>query len=207
MDGASENQDVSARSGPAGRLPAKFLYFRRFLANPGRLASLMPSSEALSRLIVDNVRRSDDEFVVELGAGTGAITGALLRAGIPPDKVIAVESDGHMARYLRRSFPEITVVEGDALDMQAHLPREVAGKVGTVICGIPASLLSGDEQRALAETMFSLMPPGRRFLAYSFKIGSPFRQKKTGLVGRRLAFTLRNSPPASVWAYEPNGLR
>lgn len=188
----------------ARRPSANWLYFRRFLAHPGRLFSIIPSSEMLSRLIAGQVRRSDDEFVVELGAGTGAITHALLFSGVPADKLIVIEIDGQMARFLRRSYPDITVIEGDALNIERILPPSVIGRVGTVICGIPVSPLSAERQRELARAIFSLMPVGRRFLAYSHRIGSPFQEKKAALVGKRVAFTLRNFPPASVWAYEPD---
>jgi 23S rRNA (adenine-N6)-dimethyltransferase len=56
-------------------------------------------------------------LVLDLGAGTGVLTGALARAGA---RVIPVEIDGQLAAGLRRSFPD--VVEGDAL--RVPLPRE-----------------------------------------------------------------------------------
>jgi 23S rRNA (adenine-N6)-dimethyltransferase len=55
--------------------------------------------------------------VLDLGAGTGALTGVLARAGA---RVVAVEIDPQLAAGLRRRFAE--VVEGDALHV--GLPRE-----------------------------------------------------------------------------------
>src|SRR3546814_14885407 len=57
---------------------AHWLYFRRFLKNPVGVASVTPSSPALGRLVAQHVCREDDEYVVELGRGTGALTRALL---------------------------------------------------------------------------------------------------------------------------------
>ncbi len=51
----------------SGEGAAKGLFFRRFLIHPGRVASLFPSSQALSRMIAGQVRRTDDEYVIELG--------------------------------------------------------------------------------------------------------------------------------------------
>lgn len=183
---------------------ASWLHFWRFLTHPNRSASLIPSSETLSRLVADQVRRVEGEFVVELGAGTGAITRAILASGIPPRKLIAVEIDKLMARFLHRAYPDITVIEGDALDIKQILAPSVIGRVGTVICGIPVSLLPLEQERDLAAAVFSLMPAGRRFLAYSYRLASPLPEEKIGLVGKRLAFTLRNFPPASVWGYVPD---
>ena len=162
----------------------------------------MPSSGALARLVAEQIRRTGDEYVVELGAGTGAITHAILAAGIPPDKLIAVELDGRMAQFLRKTYPDITVIEGNALELKRILAPDMVGNVGTVICGIPVSLLPPEQQQALAALMFSLMPKDRRFLAYSFRLTSPLSETRIGLIGKRLGFTLRNLPPASVWGYE-----
>lgn len=193
--------------GSAGtrRRSANRLHLWRFLMHPDRLASLTPSSPTLCRRVAEQVRRREDEFVVELGPGTGAVTRALLAAGVPADKLIAVEIDRQMARFLRRTYPDITVVEGDALDLERSPAAPAVGRVGTVICGIPASLLPIERQRALVRVMFALMPAGRRFLAYSFRLASPFPEAQVGLVGTRLAFTWRNLPPASVWGYVANG--
>lgn len=185
----------------------KWLFFRRFLAHPGELGSVTPSSEVLGELIARQVRCEEDEFVVELGAGTGAVTGAILSAGIPADRLVVVEIDKQMAHLLRKSYPGVTVVEGDAFDLKQVLPDSVIGKVGTVICGMPISILPLQQQRDLITLILSLMPTGRSFLQYTYRIMSPLPARKVGLNAKRLAFTLQNIPPASVWAYEANGKR
>jgi phosphatidylethanolamine/phosphatidyl-N-methylethanolamine N-methyltransferase len=45
------------------------MFFRRWLANPLQMGSVIPSSAALSRRIVLHTRRVGDEVVLELGAG------------------------------------------------------------------------------------------------------------------------------------------
>jgi 23S rRNA (adenine-N6)-dimethyltransferase len=59
------------------------------------------------------------DLVLDLGAGSGALTSALVRTGAA---VIAVEIDGALAADLRRRFPAVRVVQGDLL--QLRLPRE-----------------------------------------------------------------------------------
>ena len=187
-----------------GRQPSDhWLYFRRFLKNPVGVASVIPSSPALARLVARQVRRAPDEYVVELGCGTGAITRALLAGGVPPERLIAVDLDSELLAVLRREIPDITILECDAARITQCLPPGVVGKVGTVICGIPISLLPRPAQRHIIDEMFALMPPGHRFLAYTHRPDSPLPRRELGLRGKRLARTLRNLPPASVWAYAP----
>lgn len=187
----------------ASRQAPHWIFFRRFLKNPVAVASLIPSSPALGRLVARQVRREPDEYVVELGCGTGAITRALLDAGVPPERLIAVDLDSELLAVLREDCPQITVMECDAATITQCLPPEVVGKVGTVICGIPISLLPRRRQRRLVEEMLALMPPGHRFLAYTHRPVSPLPRRELGLQGECLARTLRNLPPASVWGYAP----
>lgn len=177
------------------------LFFRGFLTHPGRVAALLPSSPVLSRLIADRIRRADDEYVVELGAGTGSVTQAMLASGIPADRLIVVEIDKEMAGFLRGAYPDVTVLGCSAFEIEQSLPQAAIGKAGSVVCGIPIALLPLEQQRRLVAIMLSLMPPGRCFLVLTYRWASPLPARKLGLVGRRIGFTPRNLPPASVWAY------
>ena len=142
-------------SRPLRRRAANWLHFRRFLAHPVRSAAVFSSSENLSRLVAEQLRPAEDGLVVELGAGTGAVTRALLSAGVPPDKLIAVELDSEMADFLRESYPHIAVVEGSAFGLRELLPPGAIGQIRSVVCGIPASLLPFEQQRELVSVMLS----------------------------------------------------
>jgi hypothetical protein len=78
-------------------------------ANPGifpamagkfaAMGSIVPSSDALCQRIVRNTQRTGDELVIELGAGTGVISCALLEGGSPRSSFF----DGDRAGYGRLS--------------------------------------------------------------------------------------------------------
>ncbi len=75
-----------------------------------------------SRLAAELVRAAGiqrDELVLDLGAGKGALTAALARAGA---RVVAVEIDPVLAVGLRRRFPRAAVQNVDALRLP--LPPE-----------------------------------------------------------------------------------
>jgi 23S rRNA (adenine-N6)-dimethyltransferase len=82
----------------------------------GRGRHFLRSSKLAAELVrAAGVRR--DDLVLDLGAGAGALTGALVRAGA---RAVAVEIDSELAAGLRARFPD--VVEGDAL--RIALPPE-----------------------------------------------------------------------------------
>jgi 23S rRNA (adenine-N6)-dimethyltransferase len=60
-----------------------------------------------------------DDLVLDLGAGTGVLTGALVHAGA---RVVAVEIDARLAEDMRRRYPQVDVRVEDILGIP--LPRE-----------------------------------------------------------------------------------
>jgi phosphatidylethanolamine/phosphatidyl-N-methylethanolamine N-methyltransferase len=179
-----------------------WLFFRGWLRNPLRMGSIVPSSPALCRRVVRHTRCAPDEAVLELGAGTGVISRALLAAGVPAQRLIVVEIDPHLAAHLRAELTGATVIEGDARRLADLVPAAWQGRIGTVVCGIPLVLLPLAEQRRFIDAI-EAVAPGRGFLHYSYCATSPLPHRRHALTARREAWTPLNFPPASVWRYKP----
>jgi phosphatidylethanolamine/phosphatidyl-N-methylethanolamine N-methyltransferase len=199
---AGTDLDERQEDPPAPAVSNPWMFFRRWLANPLQMGSVIPSSPALCRRVAAQVRRAPDEVVLELGAGTGVISRALLASGVAPERLVVVEIVADMAAHLRRVLPGVTVIEGDARDLARLLPAALHGRVGTVVCGIPLVLLPLAEQRRFIGAI-EAVAPGRGFLHYSYCATSPLPARKHRLSARREAWTPLNFPPASVWRYQP----
>jgi phosphatidylethanolamine/phosphatidyl-N-methylethanolamine N-methyltransferase len=181
------------------------LFVRRFLAQPLAVAACLPSSPAFSRAIARHLQGSRNDYVLELGAGTGSVTRALRAAGVPEDRLVLVEIDPEMADYLRHAFPKAHVIAGSVFDLPDALPQEVADKIGDVVCGVPLALFTLEEQKRLTGLMLDLLPPGRSFLMLTYRPAAPIPGPRLGLTGKRLETVLLNVPPGSVWGYARNG--
>ena len=88
------------------------------------------------------------ELVLDIGAGEGALTAHLVRAGA---RVVAVELHPRRAGALRERFPGITVVHADAASIR--LPGRPFRVVASPPYGISSSLLR------------TLLAPGSRLVA------------------------------------------
>jgi 23S rRNA (adenine-N6)-dimethyltransferase len=89
--------------------------------------------------LVDGSGAGDGDLVVDIGAGNGLISEALVRRGA---QVLAIERDPGLAQRLRAKFatwPAVTVVEGDVLT--TPLPAEPFRVVANIPFGITTKIL------------------------------------------------------------------
>jgi len=107
-------------------------------------------AEAAIRWCLAPVGGAQPVRVVDLGAGTGILTGALARLGAD---VVAVEPDQAMLAELRRQLPEVPAMDGsaEALPLPDH-------SVDAVLCG--QAMHWFDMNRALPEIARVLIPGG-----------------------------------------------
>ena len=181
------------------------LFFRQWLRSPKSMGSIIPSSRALARAVAHQVVWQPGQVVVELGAGTGAISQALTDSGLPPEAMMMIELDRSLFEYLRERFPQMRVVNGDATRLVDILRQQGVGEVGTVISGLPMVNMPLAFQRAIVEQGLAAIAPGGCMLQYSYSPIAPIPAKKLGVDVKLVKFVLRNLPPATVWRYRRAG--
>lgn len=177
------------------------LFFRHWLRKPKEMGSIMPSSPFLARAMADVVAARTRPTLIELGGGTGPITHGLLRAGVPADKLVVIELEPHLHDYMRRRFPNVRVILGDATRLTDILQEHGIDDVGAVVSGIPMVNMPQDFQRAIVSQAFNVLPEDGFLVQYSYSPVAPIKHKLLGLEAKRMKYVLRNIPPASVWRF------
>src|SRR5579871_6735393 len=76
--------------------------FAAWIRSPLKVGALLPSSRALARAMAAEIDLSTPGTIIELGAGTGAVTHALLHAGIPADRLVIIERDRKLHAIMSR---------------------------------------------------------------------------------------------------------
>lgn len=172
-------------------------FVQRMARNPRAVGSVSPSSPALANAMAAQVDLQAPGRILELGPGTGAITRALIRRGVTPSQVVAVEADASFARLLRSRVPGVNVVEGDAMDADGVAQY---GPFSAALSSLPLLNFPSHERIAFVETMLRLLPPGAPFIQYSYGVKSPLPRYADVQVSLA-AKVWRNLPPARIWVF------
>ena len=177
------------------------VFLRAMMANPKRVGAVLPSGAPLARLMASHVRLDEPGPIVEIGAGTGVVTSALLEAGVAPDRLFVLELDSSLHHFLRENFPGTTVLCGDAAQMHRLLPETVVGQVATIVSSLPLRAMDRATQRGIVDSAFRVLKPGGSLIQYTYPPFSPLPHRVFGLAAERLGRIWLNVPPAAVWRF------
>ena len=176
-------------------------FLRGWIETPRAVGAIMPTSAAVSRLMASVIDLDSGLPVLELGAGTGVITRAILARGLPPHKLHLVEYSVDFADHLRRSFPRVNVVQGDAFDLDKTLGENRNLAFDTVISGVPLLNFPVAQRIAYVEDLLDRLPAGRPVVQFTYGPFSPIPAGRGTYTVEHLGFVLRNMPPAQLWVY------
>lgn len=181
-------------------------FFRAWTARPLQVAAVAPSGRALAALITAGISRSTGP-VLELGAGTGAFTDALLERGVAEEMLTLVECESAFAVLLKQRFPAARVRRIDAASLKtARL--FAAPIVGAVVSGLPLLTMPAFRVRAILDGAFAVLVPGGAFYQFTYMPFSPVRRAmldRLDLEATCIGRTVRNLPPAAVYRIARRG--
>ncbi|PKO68282.1 MAG: hypothetical protein CVU22_09120 [Betaproteobacteria bacterium HGW-Betaproteobacteria-16] len=175
-----------------------------YLRNPRHVGAIAPASRALAQAILDEVLRSDARVLIEVGAGTGGITTALMLAKERHERFVVFERDPGFARLLSARFPELEVLNRCASHVD-QLPLDALAPV-TVVSSLPLLSMPKVEVQKCVAAMLALLAhrPGSRLIQYTYAAPHlrPFANIPYGWRWRRVTSIWANLPPATVWSLE-----
>jgi len=176
------------------------VFFGLWLQKPLHIAATNPSGARLADALARCVELGRPGPVLELGAGTGSLTRGLLRAGCPPDRIIAFEREPRLAAMLRRDFPEMTLIEDDATRIGEYLVGRVE-RLCAVVSSLPIKWFPLSAQRAVVDPCLDLLGPSGRFLQLTNAFSSPLSANRLGIAGSEIGRVWLNVLPTQIWSY------
>jgi len=192
-------EDVKAPETESPPAPQHFRhFFRGWLRDPRSMGAVAPSGRALARLMATGV--TPGATVLELGAGTGSLTEALVAKGVQPPNLYLVERDPELAEVLRKRFAGCHVFAADALALRRDLPAGIT--YDFVISGLPLLLFSPEERFTLLEQILTLLRHGGCYQQFTYGGRCPIdreTRKKLHVDAALIGIAALNLPPAFVY--------
>lgn len=184
------------------------LFFKRWLKHPFQMGTLAPITPRLAKMAASLVSDPDD-FIVEIGAGTGRLTRALLAEGVKPSNLALVELDPEFCVFLKETLKDMPecknsmpyIIEGDAGKLSEIIPESFQGKVSTVVSAIPLMYLPPMVREQIIKSAFEVLKPSGSILHVTYNPKSPLAFKDD-LKQERAGKLWFNFPPGFVWKYQ-----
>jgi phosphatidylethanolamine/phosphatidyl-N-methylethanolamine N-methyltransferase len=174
-------------------------FFLRFLREPARLGVPLPHNRRIAAAVAAELREHSPQRVVELGAGTGALTRAILGVLPPPERLLCIERDEGFCRRLGELFVDrVVVVQADALDIARVIAGSPWEEPDALVCSVP---LLGGVGMELCRNIAAVLPDDSLFVQVSNVRGPVeafFDIHKTRLF-------MSNIPPEQVHCGFPKG--
>lgn len=142
------------------------LFFKQFLERYHETGAIAPSSRWLAEALTRHVDKPSRGMrtILEVGPGTGAVTGRLLRKLQPQDRLVLVELNDRFVSHLQRRFETDPAWRAVAAQTEIlHLPvQEVPGEAvyDLVVSGLPLNNFSVELVEQILATFERLLRPG-----------------------------------------------
>lgn len=169
-------------------------FFFRMLKDPRITGALVPSSARLARELAYLATGSD--HVLELGAGTGAVTQALSKV-VNEEKLQVVELQKTLAASLKKRYPNLKI-----LHSTAHYALDNYRQCGSVavVSSLPFRSLPAAIKHLTVQSLLRFLKssPGAQLIQYTYGLGAPFKVP-SGFKWQQVKWVFANIPPACIW--------
>lgn len=183
------------------RFDEELRFFRGWMDKPRAVGAILPTSSVTARRMASLIDPSSGLPVLELGAGTGVITKAILERGVSPANLHCIEYSADFVAHLRRSYPGVNVMQGDAFDLEATLGDSRETTYDAVVSGVPLLNFPVAQRVAYVEDLLDRLPAGRPIVQLTYGPMSPVPAGRGSYTVEHFDFVVRNFPPTQLWVY------
>jgi phosphatidylethanolamine/phosphatidyl-N-methylethanolamine N-methyltransferase len=189
------------RKSLASKFDDELRFFKGWIDKPKAVGSIVPTSSVTARRMASVIDPNSGLPVLEVGPGTGVITRAILARGIKPESLYAVEYSEDFVRHLRRHYPRVNVIRGDAFDLDKTLGENRNLVFDSVISGVPLLNFPVAQRISYLNSLLDRIPAGRPVVQLTYGPLSPIPAGRGDYTVRHFDFVIRNIPPTQLWIY------
>lgn len=178
---------------------SQWLFFKKFIAHPSINASITPSSQALARLMVQDIDRSTIDTVIEFGPGMGVFTKYIIKNAKPGTKIILLEFDQDYCEFLNDIFgDEVMIISWDVSELENIINQYLLPQPDLIVSWLPYFPFTWNKWNNLLQYLEFLIDKWcimRWFTYFPWRFNKIFKNLHPVL----LDYTLSSIPPASVF--------
>ncbi len=179
-------------------------FLQAFLKNPLKVGAIAPSSPELAAEMLQGITPDEDNIVLELGVGTGAITKFLQEVIPNKDAYLGIELDRDLVDNLHSNFHDMNIICGNAAEAYSIHQNSGLGKVRYVVCCLPFVSLPKEISESVLMEIEKFMDEGCELRIFQYAHGyflppaiklREFLKNRYGK-SKRSPLVLKNVPPA-----------
>lgn len=201
-------------------LARTWTFFRHYLGAPDVVGAVAPSSRGLGRaLAAPFAARTSPARVLEVGAGTGAVTRVIAELMGDDDRLDICEIQPRFADAIQRDLIDAGPLHNSHRDGRVRLLRTAIqnviepGAYDYVICGLPFTAFSIDDVTEILDVIKGNLRPGGTFSYFEYvflrRLGCAFstgeRRKQVRAVSTRMdqLITAHQVARQTIWTNIP----
>ena len=181
-------------------------FFRNLRRRPRNTGAILPSGPILAKTMAQAIDPGLNGPILELGPGTGVFTKALLERGIAPERLILIEFNADFVRFLKKRFPQVTIIHGSAFDLPQLWQERNLPPIAGIVSGLPLLNFPTEMGQKLITDSLALLQPGGKYIQFTYA-QRPSVPAPQGAEVNLLKRVWLNMPPASVWVYQKKAER
>ena len=179
-------------------------FLQAFLKNPLHVGAITPSSPDLALQMIEDIEPSRENIVVELGVGTGSFTKPISQIVSDDKSYLGVEISRDFVKALKKEYPNLRFVCGNATKLYKLHEKSGLGKVGYIISGIPFVTLPNEVGDEILAEISKFMDEGCMFRTFQYAHGyympsavklRKFMRSRYGKA-KKSPLIVKNVPPA-----------
>ncbi len=194
--------DKKKQSGKSHHREGRKIFRKEILTSPLGVGAICASSKKLSKCMAQQINLDQPGFIIELGPGTGAVTQAILDRGIDPERLILVEQSKNFVKHLKKRFPNVRVIHGDATHLSQLLSSEHK-PINAILSSLPFRAIPDNIVAQMVRQVKKVMSNESLFVQYTYLSMHPHPLKPFPQLKRVLSkIVWLNFPPAKVSVYK-----
>ncbi|MBD8878643.1 class I SAM-dependent methyltransferase [Roseibium polysiphoniae] len=181
-------------------------FLRTWVESPLKTGAVSPSGPLLAEKMASFITPEPGAHFVELGPGTGVVTKAILDRGVPPQNLVSIEYSDDFYRLLRKRFPDLNVIQGDAYALGTIFSEGDGSDFAKdgldgIVSSLPLFSRSEEARECFVLDALKLLKPGAPLVQFSYALVPPVKPRAGMFSLTKSEWIWKNLPPARVWVY------